>query len=152
MKLKQISISIENSPARLFEVTHLLGEAGINLRALNLVETGGGFGLLRLLVSDVIKTRRLLMEKHMPAQVNEVVAAEIEDKPKALSKLLQHLLEAKVHPIYAYAFAGFSSRKAVMIFRFSNNDKAIEILRQNGVNLLDAKSFGILENESEPNS
>lgn len=150
MKLKQISISIENSPARLFEVTHLLGEAGINLRALNLVETGGGFGLLRLLVSDVIKTRRLLMEKHLPAQVNEVVAVELEDKPGTLARLLQHLLEAKIHAIYAYAFAGISSGKAVMIFRFSNNDQAIEKLRQKGVNLVDAGSFGILENEGEP--
>lgn len=152
MKLKQISISIENSPARLFEVTHLLGEAGINLRALNLVETGSGFGLLRLLVSDVIKTRRLLMEKHMPAQVNEVVAAEIEDKPGALSKLLHHLLKANIHAIYAYAFSGFSFGKAVMIFCFSDNDRAIELLRKKGVNLLDAKSFGILDNESEPDS
>ena len=152
MKLKQISISIENSPGRLFEVTNLLGKAGVNLRALTLVETGGGFGLLRLLVSDVIKTRRLLMEKHMPAQVNDVVAAEIDDEPNALSRLLQHLLEANVHALYAYAFAGFSSKKAVMIFRFSDNDQAIEILRQKGVNLLDAKSFGILENENELNS
>ena len=58
-------------------MTQLLGEAGINLRALNLVETENEFGLLRLLVSDVATTRRILMEKHMPAQVNEVVAAVI---------------------------------------------------------------------------
>ena len=40
MKLKQIVISIENSPGRLCEVTEALGKAGINLRALNLVDTG----------------------------------------------------------------------------------------------------------------
>ena len=54
MKLKQIVVSIENSPGRLLEVTEALGEAGINLRALNLVDTGA-FGQLRLLVSDVAK-------------------------------------------------------------------------------------------------
>ena len=47
MKLKQIVISIENAPGRLFEVTNELGNAGINLRALNLVDTGA-FGQLRL--------------------------------------------------------------------------------------------------------
>jgi hypothetical protein len=44
-----------------------------------------------------------------------------------------------------YAFIGFSEgAKAVMIFRFSDNDKAIKILKANGINLLDAKTFGIL--------
>ena len=74
MKLKQIVVSIENAPGRLFEVTHALGIAGINLRALNLVDTGA-FGQLRLLVSDVPKARRILMEMAIPAFVNEVVAA-----------------------------------------------------------------------------
>ncbi len=144
MKLKQIAISIENSPGRLFEVTNALGKAGINLRALSLVDTGA-FGQLRLLVSDVATTRRILMEMQMPAQVNEVVAVEIEDKPGNLAAMLKPLMEAKVNVIYTYAFVGFSAGRAVMIFRFSDNDKAIEILIKNGVKLLDAKAFGILE-------
>jgi len=145
MKLKQIAISIENSPGRLYEVTDALGKAGINLRALSLVDTGA-FGQLRLLVSDVAKTRRILMKMQMPAQVNEVVAAEIEDKPGSLAAMLKPLVEAKVSVVYTYAFVGFSSGKAVMIFRFSDNDKAINILLEHGVQLLDANAFGILEN------
>ncbi|OGP62208.1 MAG: amino acid-binding protein [Deltaproteobacteria bacterium RBG_13_49_15] len=147
MKLKQISVSIENSPVRLYEVTKAFGDAGINLRALNLVETGGGFGLLRLLVSDVATTRRILMKKHMPAQVDEVVAVEIEDRPGSLANLLKFLLDANVHVLYTYAFVGFSSGKAVMIFRFSDNDKAIEVLKKKGINIIDAETFGILETE-----
>lgn len=148
MKLKQVSISIENSPARLYEVTKALGDAGINLRALTLVESGGGFGLLRLLVSDVATTRRILMKKHIPAQVNDVVAAEMEDRPGSLARMLKHLLDAKIHTIYMYAFTGFSSEKAVMIFRFTDNDKAVEVLRKKGVQVLDARAFGMLEAES----
>ena len=144
MKLKQIAVSIENSPGRLFEVTNALGKAGINLRALNLVDTGA-FGQLRLLVSDVATTRRILMEVQMPAQVNEVVAVEVEDKPGRLAAMLKPLMEAKVNVIYTYSFVGFTPGKAIMIFRFSDNDKAIDILMKNGVKLLDAKAFGILE-------
>jgi hypothetical protein len=147
MKLKQIVVSIENSPGRLFEVTHALGNAGVNLRALNLVDTGA-FGQLRLLVSDVPQARRILMEMEIPAFVNEVVAAEIEDKPGSLSKILQPLTTANVYVVFMYAFIGFSQGKAVMIFRFSDNDRAIEILKANGVNLLDAESFDILETEA----
>lgn len=147
MKLKQIVVSIENAPGRLLDVTSALGHAGINLRALNLVDTGA-FGQLRLLVSNVAKARRILMEMAIPAYVNEVVAAEIEDKPGSLADILRPLKEANVQVIFTYAFIGFSQNKAVMIFRFSDNDKAVEVLQANGVNLLDADSFGILENES----
>jgi hypothetical protein len=147
MKLKQIVVSIENAPGRLFEVTHALGKAGINLRALNLVDTGA-FGQLRLLVSDVATARRILMEMAIPAYVNEVVAAVIEDKPGSLANVLQPLTEANVYVVFMYAFIGFSLNQAVMIFRFSDNDKAIDILKANGVHLLDADAFGILETES----
>ncbi len=143
MKLKQIVISIENSPGRLLEVTRTLGDAGINLRALNLVDTGA-FGQLRLLVSDIAAARRILMEMQIPAFVNEVIAAEIDDKPGSLAKLLEPLTEANVSVVFMYAFIGFSSEKAVMIFRFSDNDKAIEVLQAGGIKLLDAKAFGIL--------
>lgn len=146
MKLKQIVISIENEPGRLYEVTNALGQAGINLRALNLVDTGA-FGQLRLLVSDVAKARRILMKMQIPAFVNEVVAAEIQDKPGSLAKILQPLTEAGVYVIFMYAFISFSQGKAVMIFRFSDNGRAIEILQANGVNLIDAETFGILETE-----
>ena len=147
MKLKQIVVSIENAPGRLFEVTNALGNAGINLRALNLVDTGA-FGQLRLLVSNLARARRILMEMEIPAFENEVVAAEIEDKPGSLARILQPLTEANLYVVFMYAFIRFSQGKAVMIFRFSDNDKAIELLQSNGVNLLDADAFGILENES----
>jgi len=147
MNLKQIVISIENAPGRLFEVTNALGNAGINLRALNLVDTGA-FGQLRLLVSDVAKARRILMQMEIPAFVNEVVAAEIEDKPGSLAKILHPLTEAGIYAVFMYAFIRFSQGKAVMIFRFSDNEKAIEVLQASGINLLDAESFGILETEN----
>lgn len=147
MKLKQIAVSIENAPGRLFEVTNALGEAGINIRALSLVDIAD-FGVLRILVSDVAKARRIMMEKQMPARVDEVVAAEIEDTPGSLAKVLKPILDANLNVTYMYALVGFSSGKAVMIFRFSDNDMAIEILLKNDVKLLDAEAFGIIETEN----
>ena len=144
MKLKQIVVSIENSPGRLFEVTDALGKAGINLRALNLVDTGA-FGQLRLLVSDVATARNILMEMQIPAYVNEVVAADIEDKPGSLAAVLKPLKDAGVNVIFMYAFIGFGASGAVMIFRFSDNDQAIDIMQSNGVKILDSEAFGILE-------
>jgi len=147
MELKQIVISIENSPSRLYNVIKGLSDAGVNLRALNLVDTGA-FGQLRLLVSDVNKARQILMEMNIPAYVNEVVAAEIDDKPGSLAKILLPLMEANVRAAFMYAFIGKSVGKAIMIFRFTDNEKAIEIFQKNGVTLLNADTFDIYETEA----
>lgn len=147
MKLKQISISIENSPGRLYEVTHALGKEGINLRALNLVDTGLR-GQLRLLVSDVATARRILMQMHVPAEINEVVAVEIEDKPGALASLLKQLLDGGINVAYMYAYVSTQPGSAVMVFKFSDDDKAIAVLQRHGNKLLDSEAFGMIESST----
>ena len=147
MKLKQLSIFLENAPGRLYEATHALGEAGINLRSL-CISDSSDFGVLRILVSDVVRARRVIMEKQLPARVDDVVAVEIEDTPGSLARLLYPFKEKKVNVEYMYALAGTSSGKAVMVFRFNDNDRAIGILQANNVRLLDAEAFGMLENPS----
>jgi hypothetical protein len=142
MKLKQFTIALENKHGLLYEVTRTLGDAGINIRALNLVDTGG-FGQIRLLVSDVAATRRLLMEKMWPAREDEVVAVEIADKPGSLADLMGYFYKTDVSVIYSYAYVGMPSSNAVMIFKFSDNDKAIRILKEKGAKLLGANAFGI---------
>ncbi len=143
MKLKQISIFLENSPGRLYEATKALGDANINLRSLSICDVSG-FGVLRILVSDVAKARSIIMEKQLPARVDEVVAAEIGDTPGSLAKTIKVLMENKVNVDYMYALAGTSSGKAVMVFSFSDNDLAIKLLQENNLKILDAKAFGIL--------
>ncbi len=143
MKLKQLSIFLENSPGRLYEAARALGEAGLNLRSL-CISDSSDFGVLRILVSDVVTARRVIMEKHFPARVDDVIAAEIEDTPGSLARLLRPFQESKVNVEYMYALAGASSGKAVLVFRFSDNDRAIEILQANGIRILDAEAFGIL--------
>ena len=140
MKLKQISVQIENSHDRLFEFTRALGDAGINLRALTLVDTGN-FGELRVLVSDTSAARHILMKKDIPARVDDVVAVQMEDKPGQLADLLERLMAAGVKIKYGYALAGMDSGKAIMIFRFDDNDKAIEVLTQREVHLVDRETF-----------
>jgi len=144
MKLKQISVSIENSHKRLYEITSALGRAGINLRAMNLVDTGD-FGLLRLLVSDVPAARRIMMELQMPARIDDVIAVEIKDKPGSLAKLLKHVYEADIKVLYTYALTEFTPGTAVMVFRFSDNDKAVEVIQKNDIKILDAMYFGIVK-------
>ena len=145
--LKQISIFLENSPGRLYETTQALGDANLNLRSLSICDVSG-FGVLRILISDVAKARRVIMEKQLPARVDEVVAVEIVDTPGSLAKALKLLMENKLNVEYMYALAGTSSGKAVMVFSFSDNDQAIKLLQEHDIKILDAESFGILESPS----
>jgi hypothetical protein len=148
MKLKQLSVFLENAPGRLYEAAQALGDAGLNLRSLSISDISG-FGVLRILVSDIAKARQVIMEKQLPARVDDVVAAEIADVPGSLARLLRLFKDTQVNVDYMYALAGTgsSSDKAVMIFRFSDNDRAIEIMQANGIKVLDAVSFGILDKE-----
>lgn len=145
MKQKQLSIFLENAPGRLFAVTKAFGEAGINLRAHCICDSSHDFGVLRILVSDLDKARGLMMAKYIPARVDDVVAVEIDDTPGSLSNILELILGTRVNVEYMYAVAGATEGKAVMIFCFSDNDQAIEILQANGVRLLDSEAFGMIE-------
>lgn len=149
MSLKQISVFLENAPGRLLDVTKAFGEAGINLRALSLTDTPEktGFGILRVLVSDSVKARGIAMERHWPAKVDDVLAVRIPDTPGALAKILEPLYENRISVDYMYAFTGFTSGEAVMIFRFKDNKKAGQVLKDAGFKLLGAKEFGLLESD-----
>jgi hypothetical protein len=145
MKLKQLSIFLENSPGRLHEVTKTFGDLGINLRAHCICDSSHDFGVLRVLVSDLNTARRAIMERYIPARVDDVVAIEIEDTPGSLSRILESFLGTKVNVEYMYAVAGATFGKAVMIFSFNDVDLAIKILRKQKVPLLDAAAFGIVD-------
>ena len=144
MKLKQISVPIENSRDRLYELNHALENEGITPRALTLVDTGN-YGELRILVSDVATARQILLQKEIPGRIDDVVAVEIEDTPGYLSKLIAKLMDADIKIKYSYAYAGANQGKRVMVFRFNDNDKAIQVLTEKQIRPLDYNSIGMLE-------
>jgi hypothetical protein len=137
MKLKQISIPIENSINRLYELTRLLADAGINLRALNLVDNGN-FGELRILVSDLPAARQIAMRAQVPARIEEVVAVAIDHRPGEFARILRPLQRRGIQIRYAYACAGVGAGTAVMVFSFTDNDRAVTILQDSDVRLLDS--------------
>jgi hypothetical protein len=144
MKLKQISVPIENSYERLYELTSALGDNGITPGALTLVDTGN-FGELRILVSDLATARQILMQKDIPGRVDDVVAVEIENTPGQLPNLMKKLMDADVKIKYSYTYAGVNRGKTVMVFCFNDNDKAIRVLTEKHIQPLDYHAIGMLE-------
>jgi hypothetical protein len=137
MKVKQLSIFMENRAGRLAEVVRLLGTSGINIRALSLADTSD-FGILRLIVSNVDKALKILREAGHTVSLTDVVAVEVPDQPGGLSSVLEPLRAAGVNVEYMYAFVEKATDKAVVIFRFENLDAALGILTKAHISVLPA--------------
>jgi hypothetical protein len=134
MKVEQISVFLENKAGRLAEVTRVLGEAAINIRALSLADTTD-FGILRLIVDQYDKAREVLKQHGFTVGKTEVVAIEVPDRPGGLAWVLQILSDSDVNVEYMYAFVQHSGKNAVIIFRFDNLERAIQLLQQQGVRI-----------------
>ncbi|MBN1522024.1 MAG: ACT domain-containing protein [Candidatus Aureabacteria bacterium] len=135
MKLKQLSVFIENRSGRLADVTRLLGENGINMRALSLADTSD-FGILRIIVNDVDKAYNILKEENFTVSETEVLAVEVPDIPGGLHSILKILAKDGINVEYMYAFVEKASDKAILVFRLEDTEKAIKTLQKNNIGIL----------------
>jgi hypothetical protein len=135
VRVKQISVFIENRSGRLREVTSVLGENAINIRALSLADTSD-YGILRLIVDKPDETLDVLKKANFTLSETDVIAVEVPDRPGGLSEVLNILGDAGINVEYMYAFVEKSSDNAVMIFRIEDIDNAIKVLEENNVTIL----------------
>lgn len=61
MTIQQISVFLENRAGQLAEITSLLADSNINLRAIHIAETSD-YGVLRMIVDQPQHTANLLLE------------------------------------------------------------------------------------------
>jgi hypothetical protein len=138
MKVKQLSIFLQNQSGRLTEVLGSIGEEGINIRALSLADTSG-FGILRLIVNDKDKARAILSDKGFTVSETDVIAVEIPDVPGGLASVLSIFSDEGINIEYMYAFVEKSSENAVVIFRVEDVDASIAALQAKGVHVLSSQ-------------
>ncbi len=108
MAVTQVSVFLENRPGSLNEVLSILGEAGVNIRALSLADTAR-YGILRMMVSDVKKAVRALVSANIAASTTPVFAVEVPDRPGGLAKILGACAAAGLNIEYLYAFVSNGS-------------------------------------------
>ena len=140
---EQISIFIENKEGRLAEVTAILRDAGINIRALSLADTTD-FGVLRLIVNDNEKATAALKDQGFTVGKTRVLAVEVSDVPGGLNQVLDPLSDQNVNVEYMYAFANPQCKNAIMIFRFDDLEKAKSILAEKGIKVIDKEEISNL--------
>lgn len=139
MKINQISIFIENTKGRLAEVCSVLGENNINIRALTIAESPE-FGILRVVLDKPEEAKEILKKNGFIATSADIVAVEVSDDPGGLAKALKVLADNNINVQYMYGFVEKATEKALMVFKFENIDKAIDVLKSKGINVVDKKT------------
>jgi hypothetical protein len=135
MKITQVSVFLDNRKGRLAEVTNVMAAAGVDIRSLSLADASD-FGILRLIVSDPGKCQALLKEHGFVAQLTEVLAVEIEDKPGGLARVLTILDAGGTNVEYMYAFVEKKRDNAVVIFKTADAAATAGVLAGAGIPLV----------------
>lgn len=140
MKLKQLSVFIENRNGRLGQVCKVLSDAGLDIVTLTLADTSE-FGILRLILRDWKSAKDVLEKAGFTVNVVDVMAVEVADEPGGLEKILNVAESNELSVEYMYAFADHLNDKAVLVLRFDDVPKACEIMSDSGLNILCSTDF-----------
>ena len=133
MALRQISVFLENKSGRLSEVSGLVGDAGINLRAISIADTAD-FGILRMIVDRPDETLRLLEENGFTARENKVLGVEVDDTPGGLAYVMKIFEESGVNIEYLYSSLEHGQGKAIVIFKVEDVEHGIAMLEKHQLN------------------
>ncbi len=142
MTIPQISVFLENKAGQLADITKILSENQVNMRAINIAETAD-YGVLRLIVDDAMRASSILLEGGFILTMTPVVGVAVPDTPGGLSKVLSMISTAGIDVEYMYSVFGQKEGQACMIFRVADTDGLTAVLDQNGIGTIDGKELGI---------
>jgi hypothetical protein len=135
MKIRQLSLFLENRPGQLRVPCRILGDAGIDVLTMSLADTQQ-FGILRLVVRDWEKAKRSLEAQGVVVNVTEMLAVDVPDHPGGLADVLEAFEKAGLGVEYMYPFA--RGPLATLLFRVEDPDRAEKSLSQQGLRLVPA--------------
>jgi hypothetical protein len=135
VKVRQVSVFLENKSGRLYEACKCLADAQVNIRALSIAETAD-YGVLRLIVNDPEKAMQVMSENRFTVSETDVIAVEVPDDPGGLAGVLSPLYEANVNIEYIYCFVEKSGESAIVVFRVEQLDGAIKALQASGYTVM----------------
>lgn len=81
MYIKQISVFLENKLGRLADITEILKNNSIDIRALSIADTTN-FGILRLIVNVPDLAEKQLKAAGFTVSITNVIGIGIDDKPE----------------------------------------------------------------------
>jgi hypothetical protein len=135
MKIKQLSIFLENKKGRMRKALEVLAYAGINIRALSIADTSD-FGILRLIVPQPEEAQELLQDNNFVVKMGYVIAVEMTDQPGGLSTVLGILDDTNINLEYLYAFVDEKEENAIVLLHPEDIEASVEALEKGGAKLI----------------
>ncbi|MCZ3364813.1 MULTISPECIES: ACT domain-containing protein [Methanobacterium] len=140
MKVKQLSIFLENRKGRMRKALDVLEKGDVNIRALSIADTSD-FGILRLIVPEPDKTKKLLEDNNFIVKIGEVIAVRMQDQPGGLGKILGILDDNDINLEYLYAFVEEKENGAIVLLHPEDIDGGIKALQNGGAEVIPAKDI-----------
>jgi hypothetical protein len=142
--VEQVSVFLENKSGRLAELTRVLGDAGVNMRALMVADTAE-FGVVRVICDRPRRAVAALESAGFGASITHVIAVEVPDRPGGLADVLGVLGEHGLNVEYAYCFIEPSGTAAIDIFRVDDPERAGIVLTHAGIVVVDPKALYVAD-------
>lgn len=135
MKIKQLSVFLENRKGSLSKPLELLSNNNINIRAMSMADTSE-FCILRLVVNDPLKGKEILEENNFLVKVTDIIGVEMNDAPGGLTEVLKVLKDNEIDLEYLYAFTHDKTNKAILLLHTDNLEGLISALQENNIPLV----------------
>lgn len=143
MAVRQISVFMENKVGPLAEITTLLAQHQINMRALSVAETQD-FGILRIIVEEPEKAEQVLKDNQIIFRESSVLAVLMEDRPGSMAAVVDQLAQAGIPVEYAYAFITRQADNACLILKVKEDEAAEALLEREGIRSLSEQELNTL--------
>ncbi len=140
--IHQISVFLENKAGSLSEITKILANSGVNLRALSIAESAD-YGVLRIIADDAPKATDALLQNGCILSMTPVTVISVPDEPAGLSKVLEILAEGGVDIEYMYSLFTHQNEKAYMVFRVAEEEGFAELVAAHSLSVATAEELGL---------
>jgi hypothetical protein len=137
MKIKQLSIFLQNRMGSLSKPLEVLTVANVNIRAMCMADTSE-FGILRLVVDDPVKGKEALEQNNFLVKITDIIGVEMNDSPGGLTTVLRIIKDNLIDLEYLYAFSHEKEGKAILLLHADDIDRLIEILTANNITIVPA--------------
>lgn len=138
----QISVFLENRAGQFAEITHILAENHIDLRAISIAESTD-YGVLRMIVDNAEKTTSILMQHGYLLSMTPVLVIEVPDKPGGIAPVLAKIAEGNIDIEYMYSLFTHIDGKAYIVFRVAETEKFLALLKNCNITPATNEELGI---------
>ena len=142
MHIHQISVFLENRAGQLAQITKLLAEAHVDIRAISIAEAAD-YGLARMIVDDAYKASSILLQHGDILSMTPVWAVEVPDRPAGLASLLSVLAQNHVDVEYMYSLFTHKDGYAYMVLRISDEAAFSKALQASDIKLVGMEELGL---------